>query len=237
MKVKMKSKKLKDRLKAPTVLRKAAKSFNKSSDDDKPSWMITSREAREEANEQAKSMSMRVPELWIADGDERMLRFRDEDAIASLWRYTVNLGGGKFMQFTAPAEGEVDLFRDQLGLSPQLRTIYEVIDRTGYVDKKTGKTKKNIPRFLNANGKQTRSLETIHRKRGPLCNYDITCNREGSGQQTTYTYMHENPSPMPKEFKILPRLKDDFEKYYAPPTEAQQRALVSRIGRVLTDED
>jgi hypothetical protein len=49
--------------------------------------------------------------------------------------------------------------------------------------------------------------------------------------------MHENPSPMPKEFKILPRLKDDFEKYYAPPTEAQQRALVSRIGRVLTDED
>jgi hypothetical protein len=198
----------------------------------KPDWMMTDTATQSEALEAQKMLSgmERPPEIWFTEGEDKMLRFRDPGPVALLWRYSVMIGD-RWRQFTSPEKGETDLFRDQLQLRPSLRAVYEVIDINGYEDQKTGKKMRHIPRFLVANTRLFEQLEMIRKKRGGLNGFNIEISRKGTGTQTTYGALPESPSPMRPEWKSAKRLRDDFEKYYAPPSEAEQEMLVTRTSR------
>lgn len=197
----------------------------------KPKWMMTNPAEQRQALKEAAAMSgrNRPPELWIKDGEEKSIRSRLPGPVACLWRYTLHMGGDKWMQVTMPEEGEVDLLKDQ-GLTPQLRAIYDVIDVKGFVDKK-GKRFRNVPRFFNCNSKMYEQLETIRKKRGPLCDFNIDVSRTGTRQTTTYVFLPDTPSPMTAEMKAAKHIRGDFAKFYAPPTEQEQEALLRRISR------
>src|SRR6185369_14120772 len=114
----------------------------------RPAWMITDREEQRSAFKEAQAMNnFRPPEFWLTDGEEKRIRFRDADPVASIWRYSIQVDG-QWRQFTKPAPGELDLFEEN-GFQPQLKTIYEIIDLKGYIDKKTEKRKRNIARFFS----------------------------------------------------------------------------------------
>ncbi len=196
----------------------------------KPGWMRTNPAEQDAALKESLAMASRnrPPEFWLNDGDEKTVRFRHANPVATVWRYSLQVRG-KWRQFTAPADGEVDLFRDSLGLTPTLRAIYEVIDIGGFRDKQ-GKRFKNVPRFFVCNQGMFQQLQAIGKKRGPLNQFNMEITRSGQGTKTTYMFLPEAPSPMPIELKSIPFLKDDIEKYYAPLDEQQQQALVAKAG-------
>jgi hypothetical protein len=196
----------------------------------KPSWMMTERDQQQQAIEAQKALAIRAPEVWIKAGESKMLRFRDATVIACLWRYNVQTGPNQWTQFTVPNDGDTDLFRDQLGLKPSLKAVYEVIDIEGFTSK-AGKTQKNVARFFNTNSRVYEQLEALRHESGPLCNYNIKISRTGSGQSTTYAVIPKMPTPMLPEWKNQPRLVKDFLKYYSPPSETEQKAVVARVGR------
>ena len=201
-------------------------------------WMMTSTDAQNQAIavQQLRSGHNRPPEFWLKDGEERPVRFRSSQPIAMLWRYSLRVNGN-WASYTAPAEGEEDLFRDELGLRPALKAIYELIDIKGYTDKK-GKKFKNVPRFYATNTRTHQQLQKFNAKRGPITKYDIEISRTGTGTQTLYSMMPGEISPMSYEAKTAPSLAADFAKYYAPLTEAEQRALIKqRTSRDTEDSD
>jgi hypothetical protein len=196
----------------------------------KPSWMITDQEQKQEAI--AATSINRPPEIWIPEGETRLLRIRDPKEVCCIFTYNLRLGPKEFRRVTVPSEDDTDLLRDDLGLTPAFTVIYEVIDRKGYVDKKTGKKVREIPRFWVVGKRLYEQIEFIRKRIGPLCNYDIEVSRQGSGQNTTYAILHQSSVPLPPDVKAKPRLAKDIEKFYAPPSEAEQRMLVRRMQRV-----
>lgn len=204
---------------------------------ERPSWLLTSPSQKREAKEEAAAMSGqgRAPELWIKEDEEKIIRIRHAEALAHIWRYSVRVGR-KFQSFTRPPEGEVDLFRDQLGLQASLRGVYEVIDIEGYKDK-SNKRHRNVVRFWVVNNAVNQQLETIFRKRGPLNRYDITVKRIGSGPRTTYMIMAETPEPMTPEQQKLPYLAKDIERFFEPPSESKQRIICAQAANSAPAED
>jgi hypothetical protein len=165
-----------------------------------------------------------APEVIIKEGESKRLRFRANDPIGSVRRYTVKVNG-RWTSVTQPPEGEPDPFREN-NLRSSLKVIWEVVDIDGYKDK-TGKQHKMVPRFLVANVRLHEQLEVIRKKRGDLTKYTIEVSRTGSGTQTTYTLLPEAPSPFPEMLKI-PSIKGDVAKYYAPLSLAEMESLVAR---------
>lgn len=204
----------------------------------RPGWMMADAESQNAALEQQRSMSgkNRPPEMWLSDGDEKQVRFRDPAPIACLWRYSVKIQG-KWTRYTQPDtdNGEEDLFASELNLRPSLCAVYEVIDIAGYTSTKTGKTLKNIPRFLVVNTRLYEQLQKIGQKRGPLPGYNVEICRTGQSTQTLYTAMAESPSPMRPEWKVALRLKPDFQRYYAPPSAIEMDAIVRMASRSVRD--
>lgn len=202
----------------------------------RPGWMKVSPQEQREAIAEASMLSgkNRPPELWMKDGEEKVLRFRHDGPIAAIWRYTLKVGG-RFEAFTRPEEGDVDLFATELGLNPTVKVIYEVVDLKGYVDR-AGKKHRNVSRFLVANTAMHNSLDMIRRKRGGLSGFNISMSRQGSGRQTSYSFLPEESSPTPPEVKAAPSLRPEFERFYAPPSEGKQRAIIRRHGQSPDDE-
>jgi hypothetical protein len=204
----------------------------------KADWMITGEQAQNEALERQRLLSdrRRPPELWFKDGEEKTIRFRTADPIACVFRYTVQVNG-RWTKFTAPADGEVDLFRDELGLRPSFCALYEVVDMAGYTDR-DGKKHNNITRFFVAGSRNFEQLRKLSEKRGPLTKYDVCIARSGSGTQTTYTFIPESPTPMSDKVKQAESIRAKVQEFYAPPTEKEQRMLVRALtkGRS-SDED
>ena len=205
-----------------------------------PKWAQTTEESQQNALKQSEAASARnrPPEFWLKDGDEKKVRIRQEGPIATIFRYSLKVRGN-WRQFTAPADGDVDLFRDELGLTPTLRAVYEVIDIAGYTDK-TGKKFRNMPRFFVANQGMFKQLAAIRKKRGPLNQFNIEIARAGEGTKTSYMFLPDAPSPMTPEMKEKPSLRADFAKYYAPLSEEEQRALVNQVSsgaHAVTDDE
>lgn len=238
MKLRMKSR---DREDESDGIMKLPKRFQNRSDDDndddekiinkirKSGWLIQGTERKQKAMNESRVLNNRnrPPELWFRDGDEKVLRFRDGgENTPGIWRYQVEVDN-QWQTFTVPEEGEVDLFNEELGLRPSLRFIYEVIDLTGYKDK-SGKRIKNIARFWVVPERIHTQLERLRKKAGPLNNFDMSVTRNGSKASTTYEMYPDSSSPMPKEFRKIPRLIDEIEKYYAPLPEDEQRLVVKR---------
>jgi hypothetical protein len=195
-----------------------------------PDWMITDRDDAHEQADEAKAQRNRsfIPELWLRPDEERMVRFRHEGFISCIWCYSLKLKNGKFERVTKPAKGQVDLFQDELGLKASFKAVYEIIDIEGYVDKKSGKRKKNLPRFYVASHKAYETLEKIREKKGGLNKMNIEIARIGEGNQTTYTFMPEEKTPMKPEWLAAENLKKKFQELFAPPSEATQRSLIAQ---------
>jgi hypothetical protein len=171
----------------------------------------------------------RPPEVYIKDGESRTLRFLTGVPMAAFMEYSLPIGGGRFATFSQPPPGEVDLF-EEAGMRPSLRTLYEVIDITGYTDRE-GKTRN----MLHAIFKVSKTLheqiqmvaEELQSSQGvSLSQVDIKVRRAGQGKQTAYTLM-----PLGKIKRDLSKyvsLRAKLAQYYAPPTETVQRTYLSK---------
>lgn len=206
--------------------------FNKPSDSsaEAPSgngWMTRGREniAAQVENVKINSSKRFAPEVFIKEGESKVLRFRSDEPIGTLYRYSLKVNG-KWHQVTQPEAGADDPLREA-GVRASLKALYEVIDIEGYVDKKTNKRMRMQPRFFMANTKVFEMLETIRKKKGGLTKFNIDISRSGTGTSTTYTLLPDDPSVLVGADKV-PSLKNEVKKYYAPPSEADMRALASR---------
>lgn len=165
-----------------------------------------------------------APEVMIKDGESKRVRFRANEPIGSVYRYSLKVGG-RWNQVTAPEEGTTDPLREA-GLRASLKVIWEVIDIDGYVDKK-GQTQAMLARFLVANVRLHEQLEVIRAKRGDLTKYDVEISRSGKGAQTTYTLLPEAPSPL-KGVEKVKSIRADVAQYYSPVSQQEMELLVSR---------
>jgi len=158
----------------------------------KADWMIADPNEQKAALAENRVLSGgdRPPEVWLQDGEEKKLRFRDQTPIL-IWRYSVRIGK-QWRQFTKPGPDEIDLFDSELGLRPSLKAVYEVIDKKGYVDK-NGKRLRNLARFFVANTRLYEILKNFGNKRGPITEYDIEISRTGTRRNTVYSAI---PDPL-----------------------------------------
>jgi hypothetical protein len=198
-----------------------------------PKWMeIDPDEIKRKAAEQKEQMfSNRPPEFFLMPDESRNIRFRSDTPIACISQYSIPVGvtpagNMRFDKFTAPEEGEEDLFAEA-GKQSSFRAIYEIIDLTGYKHKKKGRIK-NIPRFWNVAMREYEAFEVMRKKYGSLTGREFSVTKTGSGKQSSLTIMPDDPSSLASELKALPRLSKDFTKYYAPPDEKKQRQLLKR---------
>jgi len=197
-------------------------------------WMITGRENLKKEQQTSEALSKsgnRPPEMWIPDGESRIVRFRSSEPIG-IYQYSIRVGKN-WRSVTRPAPGTKDLFK-LAAMTPQLKYVYEVIDVKGYKDKKTGKRMKNQPRFFKANGRFEKMIEKMREKYGGLTKRNFEISRTGQSKDTTYMIIAEDKEPMTEEMKKAPKLMPDFAKYYAPPTLAEQKVL---LAGVVDEED
>lgn len=169
----------------------------------------------------------RKPEFYVPEGETKQIRFREDDPVASFQSYSFR-AGGKWNSYTAPGEGEVDMFQ-QNGLRPQFKVAYEIVDLDGYVAKKgknAGKRVKNIPSFWILGMRLYEQVAILREKYGSLTERTFSVTRTGSKTSTVYTILPEDPEEMPELDKI-PSIKDKFASFYAPPTLAEQKRLMS----------
>lgn len=196
-----------------------------------PSWAIKGREeiqrAQRRSEVEAKS-GRRPPELWVRPEESAMIRFLSNDPIAAIFRYRLQVNG-KWIAATAPAPGEPDLMK-RAGLRPQLVHVYPVIDMTGYIDKQTKKKMKNNPRYLSVPGRVEKQIDRFRAKRGDITKFPAEYCRAGEGTDTTYSFLWEERAKMPEEFILAGRkLVKEFDQYYAPPSEEQQRIMLAGV--------
>jgi hypothetical protein len=202
-------------------------------------WAVTDSSKFKRLSKDAKTEGKRAPELWIPDGESRLVRYVDNEPIASFKRYSFK-HNGKWRQFVAPPEGKTDLFASQLGLKAQRVFLFRVIDINGYKDKKKGKTYRNLPRFQVAS---TRAFDQItmmseeNADAGELNEYNVKISRSGTGTSTSYLYMPRPVEKMTPEMKKAIAQFPKFTDYYKPLSRAQQEAIVAAHGGGSSNED
>lgn len=197
------------------------------------SWAETDSSKFSSLAKQSMMESRRAPEFWVNDGESRLIRFVDQDAVVSFRAYRLKVGG-RWRRFVAPAEGEPDLFASQLDMRPQQVFVFRVIDIEGYTNKK-GKRFANQPRFLVAPTRMYDQIRMVAREFGePLNSFNIKMSRSGQGTNTTYMFMPK-PGPMTTEMKKALATFPKWKEYYAPTSLAIQKQVVS--GHSTDDED
>lgn len=164
-----------------------------------------------------------APEIRVPQGESKRIRFRSNDPIGSLMRYSVKIGG-RWTQVTKPEQGKPDPFRDA-GMRPSMRVLYEVIDIDGYVDK-NGKEQKMLARFLMANVRLHETIEMIRKKKGDLTKYNIEISRSGTGTSTVYTMLPDAPAALPGADRI-PSIASQAKDFYAPISESEMESMVN----------
>lgn len=177
---------------------------------------------KEVATVDASSKRSRAPTFYIPDGETKTVTLRDNESLGGLYMYSVH-NGVRWTKVTQPPEGEIDLFA-RAGRNPQFNVLYEVFDRDGYTDKKTGKKLKDLPRFWLVTQKMHKQLMHIKAKQGDLTKIDLEIHREGK-KQPAYT-IQVAPTTLPASAKKQPRLADEIAEFFAPPTEAEQRRML-----------
>ena len=209
------------------------------SDEDGDDWLIQGRDEIDKATKHQEVLAKRnrrPPEVWIPAEESRVLRFLTSEPVA-IFRYSLRGPGGKWISVTQPSRGETDLMQ-RAGLLASLRFIYPVIDVDGYEDKKTKKKLTKLPRYFVASGKAEKSLEKIREKKGSLTKYPIEVCRSGESTATTYSFLLDDPSPMPPEFTAAKKvLEKELRDYYKPPTEEEQRAILSGVSLSGDDDE
>lgn len=190
------------------------------------SWMAVDAEAQKALIEVARLRSTRAPEFWLRPGESRKVRFRGKGLVGIVEQYSARLGG-KFVNITCPPQGEIDLIAEK-GFPRSVKAIYELIDIDGYTNRQ-GKRVRNIPNFWRVGIKIYQLLNLREADNGPLSNRTYKITRIGSGTSSTYDIQPLKESAVPPEIKQIPRLSVEADKYYAPPSESEQRALLGQL--------
>jgi len=189
------------------------------------SWKSVGTDEIDQRVRQQKALTRpRPPEFWLPDGATARLRFRTSQPIASINEYTVG-SGRNFRKYTAPPLGTPDAFAER-GLRAKISIVWEVVDLLGYVDKKTGKRLKNIPRFWAMSNRVYETIKQLVKRQGAISTYDVEVTRSGTGVNTTYSLFADKPSPPSLECKKAKSLAGDFDKYYAPMRYDDQLAVL-----------
>lgn len=236
MKIKFKTQKLESRSSYSGFKIKKSEQEEVDTSSAAPSWLMTTRsQQRAAVQEQKLSGGRRAPEMWVRDGETKLVRFRQPEAVACLWRYSIPLKG-RFEKYTKPGKNKIDLFAEELGLHPAFNAIYEVIDIEGYTSKE-GKRVRNCSRFFVGNSRVYEMLEVLRKQIGPLNEMNISITRTGQKQNTTYSFVHLAPSPMTPEMRKAEVLSTQLTKYYKPLTEEEQRVVVNSVQRSQGQEE
>lgn len=194
-----------------------------------PGWMTKgeSKIQNQIKRQKDEAFSEMVPEFWVQDGETKLVRLLSSEPLGQIFRYSMKIKG-RYRQYTRPADGEADPFAEK-GMYAGLRIIYEVIDVTGYLDKKTQKRKRNMRRFWIMPPKIYETLSLFRKKFGDLTRFNLEVTRTGSGPQTSYTMLPEKPSPMPTA-DTPEKLSTKLEQYFAPISEEKMRNLCGQLG-------
>lgn len=173
------------------------------------------------------SQRVRKPEFYVKTDESKRIRFRTSEPLACFQVYAFR-SGGMWQSYTAPGDDQRDLFREN-GLRPMFKAAYEIIDLDGYVPKKgknAGKAVKNVPSFFVVGMRLYEQIAMLQKKYGDLTDRTFTVSRTGSGQQTVYTILPDDPEEMPALDKI-PSIADKLSTYYAPPSLAEQKRIMA----------
>lgn len=200
------------------------------------SWADTDRSRYRALAKAAKIAGRRAPEFWVKDGDSRLIRFLDEDAVVSFQCYRFQLNG-KWVRFTKPVDGKPDLFASRLGLRAGRVFVYRIIDIEGYVNKR-GKKITNQPKFLVASNRmyeQTRML--AKESEVELNEQNIKVSRSGGGQDTTYMFVLKPKSKLTPEMKKAAANFPKWKDYFRPPTTSEQKTIVASYAPGSEDDD
>ena len=175
-----------------------------------------------------------APESYLKSGESKNIRFRTSVPLGQIFRYTIK-NNGRFDRYTAPAEGETDLFREN-GLRASFSALYEIIDIDGYVEKKTGKRKTMQARFFPVGIRLYEQLEHLRKVKGNLTSFTINIAKTGQKKSTSYALIPDVPKPLLGAERV-PTIKNDIAKYYAPPSEAEQRSIFARFDPSAQSDD
>ena len=196
-------------------------------------WAVTDPSQYKALSKMAKMQSRRAPELWVPADTHRVVRFVDTEPVVGFEAYNLKVSG-KWRTFIKPAEGKTDVFANSLGLKPQRKFVWRVIDVDGYTDKK-GKSMKNVPRFYVTGARNYDQIMMLadesESDAGGLNEFDVKIIRAGSGTNTTYSYMPRRPTPLTPEMKKAIAKFPKWEEYYRPPSKSEQMALLGSLGR------
>lgn len=209
-----------------SIYDQASSKYSGSSSGDSASWAVTDPTAFDGLKKQSQGRGTR--ELWVKENEKVTIRFRCSEPLASFERYRFK-SNGRWAQATKP-QGGIDLFAKN-GLRASRVFVYEVLDRSGYKNKKTGKVIRNSPRFYVVGARIYEQIQALRQATpdGKLTKFDIIVSRSGTGTQTAYMFIPQAPSPLPEEAKQQPRLAEEWATTFAPPTEAEQRAYMGNI--------
>jgi len=205
-------------------------------------WLTTGSENIRQDIEQQKALAKRrgAPTLYFKDGETKNIRFVSGKPLGKIMQYMIKVNG-KWRKFTAPVVNqktgmmERDLFMEN-GYQATSKVIYEVIDRTGYLNK-DGKRVKDIPLFWVVGSRIYENIEKFNDKYSDLSKFDFEVSRSGGGTDTTYTLIPEPPSPF--NFGKVESLADKVIEGFAPPTLEEQQAILAALRRspVYDDDD
>ena len=199
-------------------------------------WAETDSSRFQRLSKQAKAMGQRAPEFWVKDGESRLVRFVDSDAVVSFecYRFKYN---GRWSRFTRPRPGKPDLFASKLGLRPQRVFVFRLIDIDGYTDRR-GKKMTNLPRFFVVSNRLYDQLQMLASEVGEDLNeFNIKVSRTGQGRDTTYLFIPKQGSPMTSQMKKAISAFPKWQDVYKPLTTDQQRSLVGNVVGSEDDDD
>ena len=200
-------------------------------------WAMTGGTNWKRLSKESKIEGRRAPELWVPDGQSRLVRFIDDEPIASFKVYKMK-HNGKWRTFVAPASGQTDLFATAMSLRATRVFLFRVIDINGYKDKE-GKEHKNQGRFLVASNRIFDTIQMMaedNSDAGKLSEYNVKIRRSGTGTNTTYNYMPRPASPMSPEMTKAAANFPKFTDYYRPPSKAAQEAIATSHGASIKDD-
>ena len=200
-------------------------------------WACTDSSKFKKLSKEAKIEGRRAPEVWVPEGQKRLVRFIEDEPIVSFKVYKMK-HNGKWRMFVKPADGMTDLFATAMGLRATRVFLFRVVDINGYKDKQ-GKEHRNQPRFLVASSKVFDNIQMMAEENsdaGSLSEYNVSISRMGSGTSTTYQYMPKPPTPMTPEMKKAAANFPRFTDFYKPASRSQQEAIAVSHGKSV-DED
>jgi len=179
----------------------------------------------------------RKPEFYVIPDTTKRIRFRTSDPLASFQVYSFRVGG-KWQTYTAPSEGERDMFQEN-GLRPQFKVAYEIVDLDGYTPKKgknAGVQVKNVPSFWVLGMKLYEQVSILRQKYGDLTKRTFSVTRSGAGTGTVYTILPEDPKDLPHLMKI-PSIISKFEECYRPPSLNEQARILHGYNPAEQEDD